>query len=65
MNEKQFRSGKSLWTRIAEGLFGVSAPRRLTKMDIHALNGVVHIGSYEVSKAEALDIAIEIMRRAK
>jgi len=64
VNENQFRSDKSLWTRIAESIFGVPPRKTLTKMDIHDLNGVVHIGDYQVSKEEALDIAVEIIRRA-
>jgi hypothetical protein len=65
MNEKQFRNDKPLFTRIAESLFGVPPQKKLTKMDVHALNGYVYIGEYALTPEEAIDVAVEILRRAK
>ena len=45
----------------------VNGPRQktLSPLDIHDANGWVYVGDYQLSKADAYSVAVEILRRAK
>lgn len=55
---------KSLFTRVAESLFGVPPTRTITHLDVHEMNGVIRIGEYQVSKDTAYAIALELLKRS-